>query len=114
MMNMLHDLLNFLIQSPIALYLTIGVLGLCVGSFLNVVIYRTPKMMEKEWRQEWHAECQLLAGSQLIVIDEEKLSLSQPASTCPKCKTPIRWYQNIPIISWLVLRGKCASCQNPI
>jgi leader peptidase (prepilin peptidase)/N-methyltransferase len=71
-------------------------------------------MMEKEWRQEWHAECQLLAGSQQIVIDEEKLSLSQPASTCPKCKTPIRWYQNIPIISWLVLRGKCASCQNPI
>ncbi|WP_162900640.1 prepilin peptidase, partial [Acinetobacter pittii] len=91
-----------------------GLVSLCAGSFLNVVIYRTPKMMEKEWRQEWQAECQLLASSQQIVIDEEKLSLSQPASTCPQCKTPIRWYQNIPVISWLALRGKCASCQNPI
>lgn len=114
MMNMFHDFLNFLIQSPIALFIVVGLVSLCVGSFLNVVIYRTPKMMEKEWRQEWQAECQLLAGSQQIVIDEEKLSLSQPASTCPQCKTPIRWYQNIPVISWLALRGKCASCQNPI
>jgi len=48
------------------------------------------------------------------VIDEAKLSLSKPASTCPKCHQPIRWYQNIPVISWLVLRGKCANCQNPI
>ncbi len=48
------------------------------------------------------------------VIDEAKLSLSKPASTCPKCHQPIRWYQNIPVISWLVLRGKCSNCQNPI
>lgn len=97
-MNMLHhDLLNFLIQSPIALYLTVGVLGLCVGSFLNVVIY-APQDDGKRMATGMAAECQLLAGSQQIVIDREKLSLSQPASTCPKCKTPIRWYQNIPII----------------
>src|SRR5690606_21900459 len=43
-----------------------------------------------------------------------KLSLSKPASTCPQCHQPIRWYQNIPVISWLVLRGKCGNCQNPI
>nr|MBP6353300.1 prepilin peptidase [Acinetobacter sp.] len=85
-------------------------LSLCIGSFLNVVIYRTPKMMEQEWQQE----CQMLLHPEQALIDHSKLTLSKPASTCPKCHTSIRWYQNIPIISWLVLRGKCGSCQNPI
>ena len=107
---MLKELLEYLSQNPTALYFAVGVLSLCVGSFLNVVIYRTPKMME----QEWHTECQLLLHPEQAIIDEEKLSLSKPASTCPKCKTAIKWYQNIPVISWLTLRGKCGSCQNPI
>lgn len=107
---MFNELLDLLIQSPTALYLTVGILSLCIGSFLNVVIFRTPKMMEQEWQQE----CQMLLHPEQVIIDESKLSLSKPASTCPKCKTPIRWYQNIPVISWLVLRGKCGSCQNPI
>ena len=107
---MLKELLEYLSQNPTALYFAVGVLSLCVGSFLNVVIYRTPKMME----QEWHTECQLLLHPEQAIIDEEKLSLSKPASTCPKCKTAIKWYQNIPVISWLALRGKCGSCQNPI
>ena len=107
---MLRELLEYLSQNPTALYFAVGVLSLCVGSFLNVVIYRTPKMME----QEWHTECQLLLHPEQAIIDEEKLSLSKPASTCPKCKTAIKWYQNIPVISWLALRGKCGSCQNPI
>ena len=107
---MLSELLEYLSQNPTALYFAVGVLSLCVGSFLNVVIYRTPKMME----QEWHTECQLLLHPEQAIIDEEKLSLSKPASTCPKCKTAIKWYQNIPVISWLALRGKCGSCQNPI
>jgi len=106
----MQDLINFFIQSPTAMYLTVGLLSLCIGSFLNVVIYRTPKIMQ----QEWHTECQLLLQPEQAIIDTDKLSLSHPASTCPKCKTPIRWYQNIPVISWLVLRGKCGSCQNPI
>ncbi len=106
----MNELIVYLIQNSIALYLTIGILSLCVGSFLNVVIYRTPKMME----QEWHQECQMLLHPEQPIIDESKLSLSKPASTCPKCKTPIRWYQNIPVVSWLVLRGKCGACQNPI
>ena len=106
----MQELLDYLIQTPTALYLTVGVLSLCIGSFLNVVIYRTPKMME----QEWHTDCQLLLHPEQPIIDEEKLSLSKPASTCPKCKTSIRWYQNIPVISWLALRGKCGTCQNPI
>ena len=64
--------------------------------------------------QEWHQECQMLLHPEQPLIDQSKLTLSQPASTCPQCKSPIHWYQNIPIISWIILRGKCGSCQNPI
>jgi leader peptidase (prepilin peptidase)/N-methyltransferase len=64
--------------------------------------------------QEWHHECQILLHPEQPIIDETKLTLSTPPSTCPKCKSPIRWYQNIPVISWVLLRGKCGSCQNPI
>lgn len=106
----MSDLILFLSTTPSALYLVIALLGLCVGSFLNVVIYRTPRMMQQEWQQE----CQLLLHPEQPIIDQEKLSLSRPASACPKCHTPIRWYQNIPVISWLFLKGKCANCDNPI
>ncbi|EZQ10983.1 MULTISPECIES: prepilin peptidase [unclassified Acinetobacter] len=106
----MNEIIAYLIQSPTALYLTVGIISLCVGSFLNVVIYRTPKMMEQEWRQD----CQMFLHPDQAIIDEDKLTLSKPASTCPKCKTPIRWYQNIPVISWLFLRGKCGECENPI
>ena len=106
----MYEILDYFIQNSIALYLAIGLLSLCIGSFLNVVIYRTPKMME----QEWHQECQMLLHPEQPIIDQSKLTLSQPASTCPKCKTEIRWFQNIPVISWLLLKGRCGSCQNPI
>ena len=106
----MQDIIIYFINTPIALYIVVGLLSLCIGSFLNVVIYRTPKMME----QEWHHECQMLLHPEQPIIDETKLTLSKPASTCPKCQSTIRWYQNIPIISWLALRGKCGSCQNPI
>ncbi|WP_180093123.1 MULTISPECIES: A24 family peptidase [unclassified Acinetobacter] len=107
---MFTDFITYLINTPIALYIAVGIFSLCIGSFLNVVIYRTPKMMEQEWR----TDCQLFLHPDQPIIDETKITLSTPASTCPKCKTPIRWYQNIPVISWIVLRGKCGSCQNPI
>lgn len=106
----MQELLNYFIQTPTALYMAIGVLSLCIGSFLNVVIYRTPKMMENEW----HEEYQMFLHPEQAIIDEEKLSLNKPASTCPKCSKPIRWYQNVPVLSWLALRGKCGTCQNPI
>ena len=106
----MQELLNYFIQTPTALYMAIGILSLCIGSFLNVVIYRTPKMMENEW----HEECQMFLHPEQAIIDEEKLSLNKPASTCPKCSKPIRWYQNVPVLSWLALRGKCGTCQNPI
>ena len=106
----MQELIAYFIDNPTALYIAVGLLSLCIGSFLNVVIYRTPKMMEQEWRQD----CQMFLHPEQAIIDESKLTLSKPASTCPKCHTEIRWYQNIPVISWLVLRVKCGSCQNPI
>ena len=106
----MQSLVSLFIENPTALYVAVGFLSVCIGSFLNVVIYRTPKIMEQEWQQE----CQMLLHPEQALIDHSKLTLSKPASTCPKCHTSIRWYQNIPIISWLVLRGKCGSCQNPI
>lgn len=106
----MNEFLYYLIQTPIALYFVVGVVSLCIGSFLNVVIYRTPKMMQ----QEWHQECTMLLHPEQAIINDSQLTLSRPASACPQCKTKIRWSQNIPIISWLFLKGKCRSCKNPI
>ena len=106
----MHELISYLIENPTALYVVVGLFSLCIGSFLNVVIYRIPKMMDQEWR----AECQFLLHPEQAIIDETKITLSKPDSTCPKCQTLIRWYQNIPVISWIFLKGKCGSCQNPI
>lgn len=106
----MQDIIDFFISNSAALYLVVGLFSLCIGSFLNVVIYRTPKMMQ----QEWQNECQLLLHPEQPIIDKSKLTLSQPASSCPKCDSKIRWYQNIPVISWLMLRGQCGHCKNPI
>ena len=90
-------------------YITAAVLvGLAVGSFLNVVIHRLPRMMESEWR----AQCAELAGS--APPDEPRYNLVVPRSACPACGTAIRARDNIPVVSWLLLRGKCAQCAAPI
>jgi leader peptidase (prepilin peptidase)/N-methyltransferase len=85
-----------------------GVLGLLVGSFLNVVIYRLPKMLEREWA----AECAELTGTE--VPDAPEFNLMKPRSRCRQCGHVIRWYENIPLASYLVLRGKCSACAAPI
>ncbi len=90
-------------------------LGLLVGSFLNVVIYRVPLMIDRELR----LECRLLeasdAGKPLTEVPEEPpFNLVVPRSACPKCKRPIRAIENVPVVSWLVLGGKCAGCKEPI
>ena len=85
-----------------------GLLGLLVGSFLNVVIHRLPLMLE----QRWARECAELASQE--PQPAPFLSLAQPRSRCPGCGTPISWQQNIPLLSYLLLRGRCASCQAPI
>jgi leader peptidase (prepilin peptidase) / N-methyltransferase len=81
-----------------------GLFGLLVGSFLNVVIYRLPKMLE----QQWAAECAELAGT--AAPASEEFNLVRPRSRCRQCGQPIRWHDNIPVISYLALRGKCANC----
>ncbi len=85
-----------------------GLLGLLVGSFLNVVIHRLPKMMEREWQ----AQCAELRGEE--APKAEPLSLLRPRSRCPACGHGIGALENIPILSWLALRGKCAHCRAPI
>jgi len=84
------------------------ILGLCIGSFLNVVIYRLPKMMEREWR----AECAALAGQEAPA--EAPFNLMVPRSRCPSCSKPIGALENIPLLSYALLRGRCANCKAPI
>jgi leader peptidase (prepilin peptidase)/N-methyltransferase len=80
------------------------VFGLCVGSFLNVVIHRLPKMLERAWR----AECAELAGAPLPA--QPAYNLVVPRSACPSCGRMIRAWENVPVVSWLFLRGRCAGC----
>lgn len=86
-----------------------GIVGLLIGSFLNVVAYRLPKMMERQWL----AECAEHSGKPLDQGDQT-FNLMVPRSRCSHCGHTIRWYENIPVISYLVLRGQCSSCQKPI
>ena len=86
----------------------IGIFGMLVGSFLNVVIYRLPKMLETQWA----AECASLSGKELPTA--EPFNLMVPRSRCPQCNHQIRWYENIPVISFLLLRGRCSSCRASI
>jgi leader peptidase (prepilin peptidase) / N-methyltransferase len=81
-----------------------GVLGLLVGSFLNVVIYRLPQMLERQWAEE----CAELAGKPMDAAPP--LSLVAPRSRCRQCGHVIRWYENVPVLSYVVLRGKCSAC----
>jgi len=82
--------------------------GLCVGSFLNVVIHRLPKMLERGWQ----AQCAELRGED--PAPGPAYNLVVPRSACPACGSPISALQNIPVVSWLVLGGKCAGCKAPI
>ena len=100
--------LENLTATPWLFLTTVAALGLIVGSFLNVVILRLPRMMEQEWQRDC-AELQDLPAP-----EQETLSLSRPASHCPECKSPIKPWQNIPVFSYLVLRGRCAHCQRSI
>ena len=100
---------GFLMLSQTPLFsVACGVLGLLVGSFLNVVIYRLPKMLDNDWR----CQCAELRGEE--APPSEPLTLAHPRSRCPHCGHPITALENIPIVSWLALRGKCSACRAPI
>jgi leader peptidase (prepilin peptidase)/N-methyltransferase len=102
------DFVDVLRTSPAWLYVATGLLGLCVGSFLNVVVHRLPKMMEAQWRRD----CAELEGREPPA--GEAYNLFTPGSACPACRTPIRAWHNVPVAGWLALRGKCAHCKAPI
>jgi len=85
-----------------------GLLGLLIGSFLNVLIHRLPKMMERQWA----AECAQLSGQPAPA--SEPYNLLVPRSQCPHCGHTIRWYENIPVLSYLFLRGQCSACGKAI
>ena len=107
----------------------LALLGLAVGSFLNVVIHRLPLMLERQWWGDVAAQLidansyrrvfgaaapdrlSLVAGTlEKSLADTPELSLARPASRCPSCGHRIRWFENIPLLSWLALRGKCSAC----
>lgn len=102
------NLLNSLVAQPFMVILIAGILGLIVGSFLNVVIYRLPIMMEREWRKQ----CAELL--QVTTHEAPKINLIGPRSHCPKCSHSITAWENIPLISYLWQAGKCRGCQQPI
>src|ERR1700722_2963287 len=98
---------------------SVFLLGLVIGSFLNVVIYRLPIMLERDWRIQAAEVLAPPAGSAgvqapSVGADSERLTLPSPGSACPACKAPIKAWQNVPVVSWLILRGRCASCKTKI
>jgi len=99
-----------ILNSPALFCPIIGIIGLMVGSFLNVVIYRLPIMMQRGWKQECQEFLELPVSGQA----EETFNLSLPGSHCPACNAEIKALQNIPVLSYLLLKGKCANCQTSI
>jgi len=87
------------------------ILGLLVGSFLNVVIYRVPEMLKRQWTSECTVYLELESDEEPT---KDPFNLVKPDSTCPKCGHKIKPWENIPVISWLFLRGKCSNCKAPI
>lgn len=121
---MFTDLIFAFENNLMIFYAVVALFSLLIGSFLNVVIYRLPKMME----QGWYKECREFLADELPKVNEKtkenkadkdttpqkEITLSKPDSTCPNCGHLIRFYENIPVISWLLLKGKCSQCKNKI
>lgn len=101
--------LDYLSQSAWVLPLGSLLLGLSVGSFLNVVIYRLPKMLETQWTHDCHEHL-----GQATEEPAEPFNLNRPGSHCPACNHKIKPWENIPVLSWLLLKGRCSGCQTRI
>lgn len=98
---------ELLAQSPLAFTIVVFVFALLIGSFLNVVIYRLPVMMERAWREEAEA---ILAAAPAEPLPEGRFDLVAPRSRCPRCGAGVRAIHNLPVLSYLLLGGKCADC----
>jgi len=106
-----HIFVQFLQTQPIFYLFLIFLIGLAVGSFLNVVIVRLPRMIEKDWHEEC---CNLLDLNPENTQKEEQFNLITPSSHCPFCKRKIKTIENIPLLSYLFLGGKCSNCKERI
>lgn len=115
-MSLFEPLVIYFSAYPSFFFVTVGLFGLLVGSFLNVVIYRLPIMMQREWQTEFIAyfKPKDLPEPPGGVPLDQPFSLSIPRSACPKCKALITASENIPILSYVLKRGRCQHCQNPI
>jgi leader peptidase (prepilin peptidase)/N-methyltransferase len=103
-LNYLQQIIQLFTDNPYLFYTFVLLTGLAVGSFLNVVICRLPLILE----YEWHQQCEEFL--RLDATGNNKISLSSPASSCPQCQHKIRYWENIPVISYILLKGKCSSC----
>ena len=103
------SVIDFLASHVLAFVLCALLIGLLIGSFLNVVIYRLPKMMQRDWREQAREILELSAEPQTATFN-----LVLPNSSCPHCAHEIKPWENIPVVSYLFLRGKCSSCKAPI
>lgn len=111
-----EQLVSFFEQAPFIFLLAVGILSLLVGSFLNVVIWRLPLMLKAEWTKECFAflhENKLLSDIP-APQSPQAFNLIKPRSHCPSCQTALRFYENIPVISYVFLRGRCHHCHNMI
>lgn len=102
---------SYLQSNPAIFYVIASVFGLIIGSFLNVVIHRLPEMMQRDWRQQ----CRILLDMETAEqAKTEEFSLVRPGSRCPHCGHPITPLENVPVLSYLLLGGKCSACKTPI
>ena len=108
------DIITLLQTQPVTFIITALILGLLVGSFLNVVIYRLPVMMNNEWQQQCQALLHPDPGNADKQPAAETFNLCKPLSRCPQCGHRITALENIPVLSYLFLKGKCSSCAEPI
>jgi leader peptidase (prepilin peptidase)/N-methyltransferase len=99
-------MLELLAESPAIFIAVAFAFALLIGSFLNVIIYRLPIMMEREWR----AQCAELAETPTPELPESRFNILVPRSRCPSCGAEITAWQNIPVLSYLMLGGRCAAC----
>ncbi len=106
------DIIQLISQNSLIFLIIIALFSLCIGSFLNVIIYRLPLMIENAWRDE----CQEFLGQKSATKEpnKETFNLIEPRSRCPHCQHQIKAWQNIPLISYIFLKGRCAFCQNKI
>ena len=109
-MSSIIDTFQLLTATPASMAGVVFLFSLLVGSFLNVVIHRLPIMMERAWKRD----CAESMGQESAAVDDAVFNLVKPASCCPSCQAPIRAWQNIPVLSFLIQRGKCANCKASI